>query len=90
MAGEFWLSDRRWAAMQPMLPTNQPGACRTDDRWVISGISHILRNGGRWQDCPPCYGPPTTFYNRYHRWSGRDVWQGMLARLVEPIPSGLH
>jgi transposase len=32
MAGEFWLSDRQWAAIAPLLPTNQPGARRVDDR----------------------------------------------------------
>ncbi len=73
MAGKFWLSDRQWAAIAPLLPVNQPGTRRIDDRRVISGIVHMLRNGGRWQDCPACYGPPTTIYNRYHRWSGRGM-----------------
>ncbi|SEM47357.1 Transposase DDE domain-containing protein [Bosea lupini] len=27
---------------------------------MISGIIHMLRCGGRWQDCPPEYGPATT------------------------------
>lgn len=90
MAGEFWLSDRQWAVIEPLLPTNQAGARRTDDRRVISGIVHMLRNGGRWQDCPSCYGPPTTVYNRYHRWSGRGLWQGMFAVLVEATPGGMH
>jgi transposase len=52
MAGEFWLSDRAWAAIEPLLPKNQPGARRVDDRRVISGIIHVLRSGCRWQDCP--------------------------------------
>ena len=90
MAGEFWLSDRQRVAIEPLLPSNQPGARRTDDRRVSSGIVHMLRDGGRWQDCPSCYGPPTTTYNRYHRWSGRGVWQGMLATLTEATPGGLH
>lgn len=90
MAGEFWLSDRQWAAMAPLLPTNQPGARRVDDRRVISGIVHMLKNGGRWQDCPACYGPSTTIYNRYHRWSGRGIWAAMLATLIEATPGGLQ
>ncbi|UED33757.1 transposase [Rhizobium ruizarguesonis] len=53
MAGEFWLDDQQWAVIAPLLPTNQPGAHRTDDRRVISGIIHVLRSGCRWQDCPP-------------------------------------
>ena len=88
MAGEFWLSNRQWSVLEPLLPTNQPGARRVDDRWVISGIVHKLRNGGRWQDCLAWYGPLTTIYNRFHRWSGRGLWAGMLAALVEATPGG--
>ncbi len=43
MAGAlFWLSDAAWAAIEPHLPKNQPGARRVDDRRVISGIVHML------------------------------------------------
>jgi len=70
----FWLSDDAWAAIEPLLPTNQPGARRVDDRRVISGIIHVLRVGCRWQDCPPDYGPSTTIYNRFNRWSRRGLW----------------
>jgi transposase len=35
MAGEFWLSEAQWGAIGPLLPKNQPGARRTDDRRVI-------------------------------------------------------
>lgn len=74
MSCGFWLSDRAWAAIEPLLPKNQPGARRVDDRRVISGIIHVLRVGCRWQDCPPEYGPPTTIYNRFNRWSHRGLW----------------
>jgi len=61
----FWLSDTQWAAIEPLLPKNRPGARRVDDRRVISGIVHVLKVGCRWQDCPAHYGPPTTIYNRF-------------------------
>jgi transposase len=60
MSGGFWLSDRAWVAIEPLLPTKQPEARRVDDRRVISGIIHVLRIGCRWEDCPPDCGPPTT------------------------------
>jgi transposase len=44
---------------------------RTDDRRVISGIVHVLKTGCRWQDCPVVYGPSTTVYNRFRRWTMR-------------------
>jgi transposase len=63
----FWLDDEAWSAIEPLLPDNQPGARRVDDRRVISGIIHVLRSGCRWRDCPDEYGPHTTIYNRFNR-----------------------
>jgi transposase len=78
----FWLSDDAWAAIEPHLPKNQPGARRVDDRRVISGILHVLKTGCRWRDCPAEYGPHTTIYNRFNRWSRRRVWMNILEALV--------
>ncbi len=82
MSRGFWLSDRAWGAIEPLLPRNQPGARRVDDRRVISGIIHVLRVGCRWEDCPPEYGPPTTIYNRFNRWSRRGLWGRIFATLA--------
>jgi len=81
MANEFWLNEG-WAAIEPLVPKNQPGARRVNDRRVISGIVHVLRSGCRWKDCPSAYGPPTTIYNRYNRWSRRGIWMRIFAALV--------
>lgn len=66
----------------PLLPTNKPGARRTDDRRISSGIVHVLKAGCRWQDCPAVYGPPTTIHNRFHRWSARGIWQRLFDATV--------
>jgi transposase len=52
MAGEFWFSDQQWAVIEPLLPKNQPGARRVDDRRILSGIVHVLRSGSRWEGLP--------------------------------------
>ena len=78
MSGLFWLNDEQWAAIEPFMPKNQPGARRVDDRRVISGIIHVLKCGCRWIDCPKDYGPHTTVYNRYNRWSRRRFWTSLL------------
>jgi transposase len=83
MSSLFWLSDEAWTAIEPHLPKNQPGARRVDDRRVISGIVHVLKTGCRWKDCPREYGPPTTIYNRFNRWSRRRLWVRILETLVE-------
>lgn len=71
----YWLSDEEWAAIHPHLPSGRRGARRVDDRRVISGILHMLRTGARWRDCPAEYGPYTTIYNRFNRWSKQGVWE---------------
>jgi transposase len=78
----YWLSDAEWFAIQPHLPTGRRGAHRVDDRRVISGIMHMLRSGGRWKDCPAVYGPHTTIYNRWNRWSRQGVWQAIFYALT--------
>jgi transposase len=90
MAGEFWLSDAQWAAIEPLLPKNQPGAHRQDDRRVLSGIIHVLRVGCRWQDCPALYGPSTTVYNRFNRWSHRGILQRLFNALVDVSPGDVQ
>lgn len=87
MAGEYWLTDAAFAAIEPLLPTVYSGARRKDDRRIISGIIHVQRSGCRWQDCPAIYGPSTTVYNRFNRWSQRGLWQGILAALIETVPN---
>jgi transposase len=81
MARLFWLSNEAWAVIEPHLPRGKPGKPRVDDRRVISAILHVLKTGCRWRDVPPEYGPATTAYNRYNRWSRRGLWQ----RLFEQV-----
>lgn len=81
MARLFWLSDEAWTVIDPHLPHGRPGKPRVDDRRVISGILHVLKTGCRWRDVPSAYGPTTTIYNRYNRWSRRGLWQ----RLFEQV-----
>lgn len=90
MTGKFWLSESQWAAIEPLLPRNQPGARRVDDRRVLSGIIHVLTAGCRWQDCPSVYGPSTTVYNRFNRWAGRGIWQRLFEALVEAHPGDIQ
>src|SRR5947208_5329449 len=78
----YWLSDQEWGRIEPLLPKGRRGAHRVDDRRVISGVLHMLRSGARWRDCPPDYGPYTTIYNRFNRWSKRGHWQAIFEALA--------
>ncbi len=81
MAELFWLNDAQWAAIVPLLP-RLGGKPRVDDRRVISGILHRFREGLRWRAVPQVYGPRTTLFNRFNRWSQRGVWQTLFAALA--------
>src|SRR5579859_5908732 len=78
----YWLNDEDWKRIEPLLPRGRRGAHRVDDRRVISGIMHMLRSGARWRDCPSEYGPYTTIYNRFNRWSHQGVWLAMFKALT--------
>lgn len=81
MAQGFWLNDTQWAAIEPLLP-RLGGRPRVDDRRVISGILHRCREGLRWRAVPTEYGPRTTLFNRFNRWSQQGIWQALLAALA--------
>lgn len=78
----YWLDNEAWAKIEPHLPRGRRGARRVDDRRVISGNIHMLQSGARWRDCPPEYGPYTTIYNRFKRWSRQGVWQDVFKALT--------
>jgi transposase len=78
----YWLSDADWKRIEPLMPHGRRGAHRVDDRRVISGIMHMLRCGARWRDCPPDYGPYTTIYNRFNRWSRQGIWTDIFHALT--------
>ncbi|GAN75788.1 transposase [Acidisphaera rubrifaciens HS-AP3] len=74
MSDVFWLSERQFSRLVPLLPTDTRGKPRVDDLRVISGIVHVLKSGGRWVDAPVIYGPRKTLYNRFVRWAAKGVW----------------
>lgn len=80
---QFWLSDEAWAVIEPHLPRNQPGVRRVDDRRILLWIVHVFKVDCRWCDCPADYGPPTTVYNRFNRWSRRGFWSKLLNALMQ-------
>ena len=87
MSGQFWLTEKQVERLRPHFPKPR-GKPRVDDRQVLSGILHILRNGLRWQDAPPVYGPHKTLYNRFVRWSRLGVFARIFRDLAQPGRDG--
>ena len=85
----FDLTDDEWALLEPLLPSKRKSA-RQDDRRVLNGIFYILRTGAPWRDLPERYGPHTTIYNRFNRWSRRGIFKRMFDQLAAKSRDSLH
>ena len=72
------MSDLEWEFIKAVLPNKTRGKKRVDDRRVINGIFYVLRTGIPWADLPSQYGPPTTVYNRFNRWSYAGHWDRIM------------
>ena len=68
MADLFLLSRVQMRRIERYFPLSH-GVARVDDRRIVSAIVFVIRNGLRWRDAPPEYGPHKTIYNRFVRWS---------------------
>ena len=81
MSNLYWLSEEQMGRLVPYFAKRR-GKPRVDDRRVLSGIIFIIRNGLRWCDAPPEYGPPKTLYNRWNRWSDMGVFARIMTGLA--------
>lgn len=81
MGDQFWLSEAQLRQIKPYCPLAR-GVPRVDDRRVVSGIIHVIRNGLRWRDAPAAYGPYKTVYNRFLRWSRMGVFDRIFAAVA--------
>ncbi len=82
MTETILLSDAQMARISPFFPLSH-GIVRADDRRVIRGIIFVIRNGLRWRDVPPSYGPHKTIYNRFIRWSELGVFARIFVDLAK-------
>ncbi len=89
MSTRFDLNDKEWALIEPLLPTGL-WKLDTDDRRILNGIFYVLRAGCPWRDLPERYGPYTTCYNRYNRWSKRGIWKKIFDKLAQQSKDSLH
>jgi putative transposase len=64
MSDYFWLREAQFERIKPYFPLSH-GVPRVDDRRVVSGIIHVIRNGLRWRDAPEVYGPHKTLFARW-------------------------
>ncbi len=85
----FDLSDEEWALLAPLLPKSRKSV-RVDDRKIVNAIFYVLRTGRPWRDLPARYGPYTTAYNRFNRWSRRGIWRLVFDKLASKSRDSLY
>jgi transposase len=85
----FDLSDEEWVLLEPRLPKSRKSA-RVDDRKIMNAIFYVLRTGMPWRDLPERYGPYTTAYNRFNRWSRRGIWKKIFDTLAAKSRDSLY
>jgi len=81
MSDHYWLTEAQLERIKPYFPRSH-GRPRVDDRRVISGIIHVIKNGLRWRDAPEIYEPHKTLYNRFFRWSRKGVFDRIFSGLA--------
>ncbi|MBZ0163738.1 MAG: transposase [Notoacmeibacter sp.] len=81
MSHLFWLQEANLKRIHHLFRKPR-GVARADDRKVFSGIIHVIRNGVRWRDAPPDYGPHKTLYIWWARWARMGVFTRFLTELT--------
>ena len=81
---EYYLTDERWALIASRLPgkKSDPGRHGRDNRLFIEAVFWIVRTGSPWRSLPPHFGKWYTNYIRFHRWTQKRVWPGVLDALA--------
>jgi transposase len=83
LVSRYDLSEFEWRVIAPLLPSKPRGVARVDDRRVLNGIFWVLRSGSPWRDLPERYGPYTTCYNRFRRWTKAGVWDRIMDAITD-------
>lgn len=80
---DYRLTDAQWDAVAPLLPSSKEkrGGQYKGHRPVIDGILWALSDGGRWRNMPERFGPWSSVYDRFRRWTRSGVWAGVLDAL---------
>ena len=78
-------SDGEWERVKDFLPperTGRPGRPSGDNRTALNGILWVARSGAPWRDLPERYGPWSTLYDKFARWSDAGIMEKIFESLT--------
>ena len=83
--GKYDLSDNQWKQIKDEIPPkkSRSGQPRRDPRELINAIIWVARTGSPWCELPEEYGPHTTAYNNFRKWT-EDGTIGRIFAKVSP------
>ena len=82
----YEIKDYEWVRLEPLLPgkVGDVGRSAADNRLFINAVLWIARSGSPWRDLPERFGNWNSVYQRFRRWSKKDVWRQVFEALQEP------
>ncbi|GAN96801.1 hypothetical protein Geu3261_0105_004 [Komagataeibacter europaeus NBRC 3261] len=86
-SGSYWLTTEQMHALKPWLPA-QFAHLRSDDRRLLSGIVHALRENLTWQVVSGEYGPELALRQRWAQWCRSGAMDNALGHLFEQDADG--
>lgn len=77
-------------AIAPLIPGKETDPGRTaDNRLFVHAVLWIARSGAPWRDLPERYGEWNSIYQRFNRWSKKEIWKKVFEELQEPDLDGV-
>ena len=80
------LTEEQWNKIKELLPQEkkpQGGRPAKDNRQMLNGIIYWLNTGIPWRDLPERFGPWSSVYSRFRRWTQQGVWEKLFTALIE-------
>lgn len=73
----------QWLAIVRLFPKAKsgkglPGRPARELRQIVNGIFYVIKSGCQWRMLPKEYGPWSTVYGYFYRWSKSGLWQQIL------------
>ena len=77
------LTDAQWELIADLFPTGsfKTGRRPRNRRQVLNAILWVLRTGAPWRDLPLCFGPWSTAWDFFDKWTKDGTFDEVLRRL---------